>query len=161
MRVQSAKHRASETSISRANQARCECKAQNARERSKQDARVKCEAPGSKVSEMRARIAKPEGAKWPSSPAGLAGRPTKRACRLVIYIFFWEWHFQTLHCLLFTLYKIMDSLRQRTIFYEEWHFILALVIYTNEILVMPVIGRDDHFISDEFVTVDDLPRNST
>ena len=37
----------------------------------------------SKASEMRARSAKPEGAKRPSSPAGLAGRSAERACKLV------------------------------------------------------------------------------
>ena len=37
-------------------------------------------------SEMRARSAKPEGAKRPSSPAGLAGRSASRACKLVYII---------------------------------------------------------------------------
>ena len=36
------------------------------------------------VSKTRARCAKPEGAKRPSSPAGLAGRSAERACKLVI-----------------------------------------------------------------------------
>ena len=38
----------------------------------------------SEASEMRARSAKPEGAKRLSSPAGLAGRSAERACKLVI-----------------------------------------------------------------------------
>ena len=37
----------------------------------------------SEASEMRARSAKPKGAKRPSSPAGLAGRSAERACKLV------------------------------------------------------------------------------
>ena len=47
----------------------CERKARNASKRSEQDA-----------------SAKPEGAKWPSSPAGLAGRSAERACKLVYII---------------------------------------------------------------------------
>ena len=37
----------------------------------------------SEAREMRAQSAKPEGAKRPSSPAGLAGRSAERACKLV------------------------------------------------------------------------------
>ena len=44
-----------------------EREARNARDRSEQDA-----------------SAKPEGAKRPSSPAGLAGRSAERACKLVV-----------------------------------------------------------------------------
>ena len=40
----------------------------------------------SEASEMRARSAKHEGAKRPSSPAGLAGRSAERACKLVYVI---------------------------------------------------------------------------
>ena len=44
---------------------------------------AKREMRASKASEMRAQGAKPEGAKRPSSPAGLAGRSAERACQLV------------------------------------------------------------------------------
>ena len=57
----------------------CERKARNAHEQSEPGARRKMGA--SKASE--ARSAKPEGAKQPSSPAGLAGRSAERVCKLV------------------------------------------------------------------------------
>ena len=44
---------------------------------------AKRETRASEASEMRAQSAKPEGAKRPSSPAGLAGRSASRACKLV------------------------------------------------------------------------------
>ena len=47
---------------------------------------AKRETHASEASEMRARSAKPEGAKRPSSPAGLAGRSAERACKLVYII---------------------------------------------------------------------------
>ena len=47
---------------------------------------AKRETRASEASEMRAQSAKPEGAKRPSSPAGLAGRSAERACKLVVYI---------------------------------------------------------------------------
>ena len=47
---------------------------------------AKRETRASEASEMRARSAKPEGAKRPSSPAGLAGRSAERACKLVYII---------------------------------------------------------------------------
>ena len=44
---------------------------------------AKRETRASEASEMRARSAKPEGAKRPCSPAGLAGRFAEQACKLV------------------------------------------------------------------------------
>ena len=44
---------------------------------------AKRETRASKASEMRAQSAKPEGAKRPSSLAGLAGKSAERACKLV------------------------------------------------------------------------------
>ena len=46
---------------------------------------AKRETRASEASETRARSAKPEGAKRPSSPAGLAGRSAERACKIVTF----------------------------------------------------------------------------
>ena len=49
-------------------------KAQNALKQSAKRTQAKCETRSSEKSKMRAQSANPEGAKQPSSPAGLAGR---------------------------------------------------------------------------------------